>query len=177
MMRSALLLSLYYDHFDTPLGQSDLVCDTEGRLLLFGWYGQERWRNYLPQGEIAAQENPFGLRAAFAAYFAGEVDRLDKLPVVFTGTPFQNKVWQALRTISAGETLSYGALAKRLGDPKATRAVGLANGANPIALAVPCHRVIGSDGSLTGYGGGLDRKKWLLAHEARHAGIGLFGKL
>lgn len=167
---------LYYDHFNTPIGQSDLVCDEEERLLLYGWYGQDRWRKYVPAGEIIAEENPFGLREAFAAYFAGEVDRLDSLPVVFTGTPFQNKVWQALRTIPAGETLSYGGLAKRLGDPKATRAVGLANGANPIALVVPCHRVIGSDGSLTGYGGGLDRKKWLLAHEAQHAAVGLFGR-
>jgi len=77
-------------------------------------------------------------------------------------------VWKALRRIPGGKTTSYGALAKKIGEPKAVRAVGLANGANPVGVVVPCHRVIGSDGSLTGYGGGLPRKKWLLAHEARH---------
>jgi len=86
-------------------------------------------------------------------------------------------VWQALREIPAGTTTSYGAIARKLGKPDAMRAVGLANGANPIAIVVPCHRVIGSDGSLTGYGGGLERKRWLLAHEARYAGEGLFKKV
>jgi methylated-DNA-[protein]-cysteine S-methyltransferase len=88
--------------------------------------------------------------------------------VVFGGTPFQNRVWSALRTIPCGTTVSYGTLAKRIRQPKAVRAVGLANGSNPIGVVVPCHRVIGSDGSLTGHGGGLPRKHWLLAHEAKH---------
>jgi methylated-DNA-[protein]-cysteine S-methyltransferase len=85
------------------------------------------------------------------------------------GTDFQRAVWKALCTVPCGQTLSYGALARRIGRPKAVRAVGLANGANPIGIVVPCHRVIGADGTLTGYGGGLDRKRWLLAHE--RAGI------
>ncbi len=84
------------------------------------------------------------------------------------GTPFQRDVWAALREIPVGKTLSYGALAAKIGRPKAVRAVGLANGANPIGIVVPCHRVIGADSSLTGYGGGLDRKRWLLNHEGAH---------
>jgi len=107
------------------------------------------------------------VRAALAAYFRGELRALETLPVDGGGTPFQRRVWSALRAIPLGETRSYGQLAAQLGSPKAMRAVGLANGRNPISLAVPCHRVIGADGSLTGYAGGLARKKWLLAHERR----------
>lgn len=172
-MRSAHVPKLFHDCFETPVGMSDLVCDEEGRLLLYGWYELEAWRKSLPD-EVVTVTDPFGLRGAFHEYFAGTVDRLECLAVLYRGTPFQTRVWQALRSIPPGETLSYGGLARRLGEPKAMRAVGLANGANPIALVVPCHRVIGSDGSLTGYGGGLERKKWLLTHEARHAGSGLF---
>jgi O-6-methylguanine DNA methyltransferase len=98
-------------------------------------------------------------------YFAGARRRFD-LPLDLPGTPFQQRVWQALSEIPFGETLSYGQLAARIGKPGAARAVGLANNRNPISIIVPCHRVIGADGSLTGYGGGLDRKRWLLAHEA-----------
>jgi len=164
----------FHDRFSTPLGLCDLVCDEEGRLRLFGWYAQDTWRRPFAADEIVVRADPFGLRGAFEAYFSGDAGRLDALPVVFAGSAFQNRVWQALRAIPAGETQSYGDIAKRIDAPKAVRAVGLANGANPIALAVPCHRVIGSNGSLTGYGGGLGRKKWLLAHEARYAGTGLF---
>jgi methylated-DNA-[protein]-cysteine S-methyltransferase len=99
------------------------------------------------------------------AYFAGELTEFD-LPVAMHGTEFQRRVWAGLRDIPYGETISYGELAARVGRPGASRAVGLANGRNPIAIIVPCHRVIGADGSLTGYGGGLDRKVWLLEHEA-----------
>lgn len=98
-------------------------------------------------------------------YFAGERRGFD-LPVRLDGTPFQVKVWQALRAIPYGTTTSYGALAKRVASPGAVRAVGLANGRNPVSIVVPCHRVIGADGSLTGYGGGLDRKRYLLGLEA-----------
>jgi methylated-DNA-[protein]-cysteine S-methyltransferase len=171
---------LLFDHVPTPIGEAQLICDAKGRLLLFGWYERDdQWQRYashLGDAELVPTKDPFGLSTAIAAYMAGNVTVIDDLPVVFCGTPFQNKVWHALRTIPAGETLSYGALARQIGDPKAMRAVGLANGSNPIGLVVPCHRVIGSDGSLTGYGGGLERKKWLLAHEARHAGHGLFRK-
>jgi methylated-DNA-[protein]-cysteine S-methyltransferase len=98
-------------------------------------------------------------------YFAGELTALDAIGVDPGGTPFQNRVWLKLREIPVGRTWSYADLARAVGRPRAVRAVGAANGANPIALVLPCHRVIGSDGSLTGYGGGLARKRWLLAHE------------
>ncbi len=98
------------------------------------------------------------------AYFAGELTRFD-LPMRLCGTEFQRQVWSGLQAIPYGETISYGELARRVGNPGASRAVGLANGRNPIAIVVPCHRVIGSNGQLTGYGGGIDRKVWLLEHE------------
>jgi methylated-DNA-[protein]-cysteine S-methyltransferase len=99
------------------------------------------------------------------AYFKGDIAAIDNLPVETAGTPFQTSVWRALRRIRGGKTISYAELARRIGKPRAVRAAGLANGQNPISIVVPCHRVIGSDGSLTGYGGGLPRKKWLLEHE------------
>jgi methylated-DNA-[protein]-cysteine S-methyltransferase len=110
-----------------------------------------------------AGDCPFA--APIAAYFDGDLAALDGIPVATRGTAFQRQVWAALREIPFGTTTSYGSLAAQIGRPKAVRAVGLANGANPVALIVPCHRVIGSDGSLTGYGGGLPRKEWLLRHE------------
>jgi methylated-DNA-[protein]-cysteine S-methyltransferase len=100
------------------------------------------------------------------AYFAGDRTTFD-VEMDLLGTPFQVRVWSQLSQIPYGETISYGELAKRVGNPNASRAVGLANGRNPIAIIVPCHRVIGSNGSLTGYGGGLERKSWLLDHEAK----------
>ena len=102
------------------------------------------------------------------AYFAGELSQF-VLELAPRGTPFQQRVWEALRLIPYGSTTTYGKLAEALGDPRATRAVGLANGRNPISIVIPCHRVIGADGSLTGYGGGMPRKQWLLAHESRTA--------
>jgi methylated-DNA-[protein]-cysteine S-methyltransferase len=101
-------------------------------------------------------------------YFAGELAALNELPVRTAGTPFQREVWRALREIPHGTTVSYGKLAEQIGRPKAVRAVGLANGSNPIGVVVPCHRVIGSNGSLTGYGGGIERKRWLLEHENKN---------
>ena len=95
----------------------------------------------------------------------GDIAVLGKLPVASNGTPFQTSIWRALRKIKDGTTISYAELARRIGKPSAVRAAGLANGQNPISIVVPCHRVIGSDGSLTGYGGGLPRKEWLLRHE------------
>jgi len=174
-------LKFLIDRLSTPIGTAVIACDEEGNLRLFDWSDHEdRWQPMLRAryGDVEFKEtrNPFGFTEAVEAYMNGEVHVIDTLPVAFAGTPFQNKVWHALRTIPAGTTLSYGILAKQIGDPKAVRAVGLANGANPIAVVVPCHRVIGGNGSLTGYGGGLERKRWLLAHEARHAGTDLFGK-
>jgi methylated-DNA-[protein]-cysteine S-methyltransferase len=111
------------------------------------------------------QANPAGIAARLTAYFGGELRALDTIPVETGGTAFQQRVWLALREIPPGTTTSYGELAARLGVPRAVRAVGLANGRNPIPLVLPCHRVIGAGGSLTGYGGGLERKRWLLVHE------------
>jgi methylated-DNA-[protein]-cysteine S-methyltransferase len=119
------------------------------------WYpGEPRARQPLP-----------GIAAMLQRYFEGDIGVLDTIAVELNGTPFQKNVWQALRRIPAGSTISYSDLARRVGEPNAVRAVGTANGANPVAVIVPCHRVIGSNGSLTGYGGGLDRKQWLLVHE------------
>ena len=104
-------------------------------------------------------------------YFAGDLTAIDALAVNPSGTPFQLRVWSALRDVRAGLTISYSAIAKRLGTPRAVRAVGAANGANPIPIVIPCHRVIGADGRLVGYGGGLERKRWLLAHEGVRSGL------
>lgn len=108
-----------------------------------------------------------GVAKQLDAYFAGELTTFD-LEMNLLGTTFQRGVWSELCEIPYGETISYGELARRIDNPKASRAVGLANGRNPIAIVVPCHRVIGADGSLTGYGGGLGRKTWLLGHEMQH---------
>jgi methylated-DNA-[protein]-cysteine S-methyltransferase len=109
-------------------------------------------------------------RAAFERYFAGAADAFASLPVDPQGSEFQRRVWRALREIPLGATASYGEIARKVGSPAAARAVGDANRRNPIAIAIPCHRVIGGDGSLVGYAGGLERKRWLLAHEAACAG-------
>ena len=107
------------------------------------------------------------------AYFAGELRAFD-MPMAFSGTQFQERVWGHLRAIPYGATTTYGAIARAIGHPEAVRAVGAANGANPIPIIVPCHRVIGSNGALTGFGGGINVKRWLLEHEARIAGQRLF---
>ncbi len=111
-------------------------------------------------------------RAWLDQYFEGRLP--DRLPLAMYGTEFERRVWTALLEIPPGATSTYGAIARQLGVPGAPRAVGLANGSNPIAIIVPCHRVIGSSGALTGYGGGLERKRWLLAHEREQYGRGLF---
>jgi methylated-DNA-[protein]-cysteine S-methyltransferase len=115
--------------------------------------------------ELNAARDPLGVAERLDRYFEGDLQALDDIPVRGNGTPFQERVWQALRHIPAGRTTTYGALAAQLGRPEAPRAVGAANGANPISIVVPCHRVVGHGGRLTGYGGGLDRKQWLLRHE------------
>ena len=130
---------------------------------------EARLGRWFPPHEIADRETPtiVDTRTWLEAYFAGATADITPLPLDMRGTAFEQRVWAALRTIAPGETTSYGAIAKALGSAEASRAVGAANGANPIAIIVPCHRVIGSSGSLTGYGGGLDRKTWLLDHERR----------
>ena len=117
-------------------------------------------------GEIVHEgKDPAGAVTSLGHYFAGELDALDAVDVELNGTPFQQRVWTALRAVRAGRTASYAELARTIKAPAAVRAVGAANGANPVAIVVPCHRIIGSDGTLTGYGGGLRRKEWLLRHE------------
>ncbi len=172
---------LFIDHVPTPIGTAVLVADEAGALHILNWeddaeYWQRRLRTRHGGATVIPQRNPSGHSAALSAFMEGDIGAIDGLSVAFGGTPFQNQVWRALRTISGGTTLSYGALARQIGSPSAVRAVGLANGANPVSIVVPCHRVIGSNGSLTGYGGGLPRKRWLLDHEARHAGTGLFAR-
>jgi methylated-DNA-[protein]-cysteine S-methyltransferase len=163
--------TLIGDRLATPLGPLLIVADDSGRLCFIDFEDDEdRIRRLIPRyyGVAASLANappPAHLRDSLAAYFAGDLHAIDSIPVATPGTPFQQRVWAELRKIPAGRTISYGTLAHRIGSPAAVRAVGLANGANPIAIVVPCHRVIGAGGSLTGYGGGLWRKRWLLAHE------------
>lgn len=156
----------------TPIGKLVVISDENGCLRATDWSDHEdRMRRLLARhygkDKIALISAPpsFGPASVIAAYFDGELHAIDSLPTATEGTSFQKRVWQALREIPAGQTVSYGELATHIGKPTAMRAVGLANGANPIGIVVPCHRVIGADGSLTGYGGGLERKRWLLNHE------------
>jgi len=159
-------MTLYRDDLDSPVGKLSILVDDAGALHMLAFAGGRDAARLDATGATPAAD-PSGVTTALRAYFGGDRSAIDKLPVAPTGTPFQLRVWAALREIPCGETRSYGDIARRIGDPKAVRAVGLANGANPIAVVVPCHRVIGADGSLTGYGGGLPRKRWLLAHESQ----------
>ena len=166
------ILHFVSDRLPTPIGDLLIVADDRGNLRATFWTDQEDdllrvlRRHYAGSPvELEPEPNPHGLTEAIARYFAGELHAIDMLPVATAGTPFQREVWSALREIPCGTTTSYGQLAARLGRPAAVRAVGLANGANPIGVVVPCHRVIGANGSLTGYGGGIERKRWLLDHE------------
>ncbi|MBI3493306.1 MAG: methylated-DNA--[protein]-cysteine S-methyltransferase [Acidobacteria bacterium] len=130
---------------------------------------EARLRRWFPPHEIVDEETPVIARTRewLCAYFDGAGADVSGIPLDMRGAPFELRVWEALRAIPPGETTSYGAIAKAVGSAGAARAVGAANGANPIAIIVPCHRVIGASGSLTGYGGGLDKKTWLLNHEKR----------
>lgn len=122
-------------------------------------------RGWYPDATIDKTADPGGAVTVLRRYFDGDLESLDRIEVELHGTAFQQRVWMALRTVKAGATASYAELARQVGSPAAVRAVGAANGANPVAIVLPCHRIIGSNGSLTGYGGGLDRKRWLLDHE------------
>jgi methylated-DNA-[protein]-cysteine S-methyltransferase len=153
----------------SPVGELTLAA-RDGRLCLLHFGGDvpdvrrtlERWYRDTP---IERDPDPAGAVTALAKYFGGDLTALDAIEIELNGTPFQRHVWEALRSVRAGTTCSYADLARTINAASAVRAVGAANGANPVALIVPCHRVIGTNGSLTGYGGGLDRKRWLLQHE------------
>lgn len=168
----AELLEFKIDRLATPVGELLVIADGEGQLRTIDWTDHEaRMRllldRYYGKGRytLSQARDPGGLTKAMRAYFKGDIAIIDTLPVATSGTPFQSSIWQALRKIDRGTTITYAELARRIGKPKAIRAAGLANGQNPISIVVPCHRVIGSNGTLTGYGGGLPRKKWLLEHE------------
>jgi methylated-DNA-[protein]-cysteine S-methyltransferase len=157
--------STIFTSMDSPIGELTIASD-DGSITGIHMHEQR----HLKEIPAAYRRDDRGLAHAaeqLNAYFAGELLAFE-LPTTMRGTEFQRRVWAALCEIPYGETISYGELARWVGNPKASRAVGLANGRNPVAIVVPCHRVIGADGSLTGYGGGLERKVWLLEHEARH---------
>ena len=156
---------VYYTQIESPIGPLLLAGDEAGLQQVNFVNGRRQQNNPSPEWI----EDPTRLREAarqLRAYFGGELENFD-LPLAMQGTPFQLNVWKNLCDIPYGETISYGELACRVGNPKAFRAVGLANGSNPVAIIVPCHRVIGSNGKLTGYGGGLPVKEKLLALERR----------
>ncbi len=156
---------MYVDHIETPVGRLAIVVDEKETLRAVGFTEGHPRMDRLLSPRLVPRKNPAGLTVPIRAYFRGDLGAIEGLPVTLVGTDFQRKVWTALRKIPCGETWSYGQLAARIGKPSAVRAVGLANGANPVGIVVPCHRVIGADGSLTGYGGGMQRKRWLLEHE------------
>jgi methylated-DNA-[protein]-cysteine S-methyltransferase len=170
------VLQLFIDRVDTPIGELLLVADGAGKLRALDWadYEERMLRllrlHYGKNGfTLLPAHNPHGLRDKMESYFAGDIRAIDDIAVETAGTPFQRSVWKELRNIPGGSAISYGKLAQQITRPNAVRAVGLANGSNPIGIVVPCHRVIGANGSLTGYGGGLDRKRWLLDHEHANA--------
>ena len=156
----------------TPIGEFQLLTDSKGRVVALEWTDlTERYEKLLKRQypgvvfQIQPADHETDACRSLKNYFNGDLNALAEIRVHHGGTEFQREVWSALREIPVGETVSYGVLADRIGRPAAVRAVGLANGANPIGIVTPCHRVIGKDGTLTGYGGGLERKRWLLMHE------------
>jgi methylated-DNA-[protein]-cysteine S-methyltransferase len=158
------------DVLATPIGPALVITDADGWLRAFDWEDHAariKGLLRLQYGAVELQEArmPTALRAALSAYFKGDLAALKAIEWRIAGTPFQQKVWKALPKIPAGKTMSYGALAAKLGSPNAMRAVGHANGSNPISVVIPCHRLIAADGSLVKYGSGLERKRWLLRHE------------
>lgn len=165
-------LTLTLERIDTPVGQVLLVTDADGAVRALDFHDFEpRMLRLLTRhcGAFALVEGkgPAPVRDAVRAYFSGDAHALNPVKTRTAGTAFQQAVWTALRTIPPGQTRTYAQIAQAVGSPRAVRATGMANGQNPIALIVPCHRVIGANGTLTGYAGGVERKCWLLAHEGR----------
>jgi methylated-DNA-[protein]-cysteine S-methyltransferase len=166
------MLSFAYELIPSPTGEMMIVTDSDGALRALEWTDLEDRMTRLLNRQYKGQEvsvtkgpPPAHILKALTDYFDGHLQALDGLATKAGGTEFQRSVWGALRDIPVGQTRSYLDIAKAIGNPKGVRAVGLANGANPIGIVVPCHRVIGANGSLTGYGGGMERKQWLLKHE------------
>ena len=168
-------MQLLLDRIESPIGTVLIASDGIAlNCLDFGDHEDRMMRLMrLHYGDctLTPMRNPAGLRDRIEAYFARDFAALDDIVVHTGGTPFQKEVWAALRKIPLGTTTSYGELAAKIGRPKSSRAVGMANGSNPVGIVVPCHRVIGASGALTGYGGGIDRKRWLLAHEGAHLAL------
>ena len=163
----------YYHHFPSSIGPLLLVSNGSA---LTGLYMGNHAGGPEVQADWKQDESQFrSVCEQLSAYFAKELTEFE-VSLAPAGTEFQRKVWQELRHIPYGETISYGELARRINQPAASRAVGRANGLNPISIIVPCHRVIGANGTLTGYGGGLDRKRWLLAHECAVGTRGLLAE-
>ncbi len=164
-------MKLFSDRLDSPLGEIILISDGERLCALDFADCAPRMMRLLskryPAWELVETIDPQGFSSKVRAYLNGDHHSLQEIPVATGGTNFQQLVWQGLRTIPVGTTISYGQLASELGKPTAARAVGMANSLNPIAIVLPCHRVIGASSQLTGYAGGLARKQWLLAHEGK----------
>jgi methylated-DNA-[protein]-cysteine S-methyltransferase len=162
-------MELFLDHIESPLGGILLAATDEAVYALDFADCRERMERLLRRRNqnltLRSRHNPGGHSDRVRAYLAGRLDALDDIRVETGGTPFQRRVWSALRKIRPGKTFTYGALAETIGQEEAARAVGAASGRNPIALILPCHRVVGANGSLTGYAGGIARKRWLLRHE------------
>jgi methylated-DNA-[protein]-cysteine S-methyltransferase len=162
--------TFFLDRLKTPIGPALLVTDADGILRAFDWEDHAQRVTELLRLQYGAvvlrdARAPEAISAALSGYFEGDLASLHSIEWRVAGTPFQRKVWTALPKISPGTTMTYGALAVQLGMPKAVRALGHANGSNPLSVVVPCHRLIGANGSLVKYGSGLARKRWLLAHE------------
>lgn len=170
---------LHYDEYVSPIGRILFASDGKAVCMLDYEGYEKRMSSLLARRfgnvDFERPSDPLGLKHLLDNYFAGELHAFDAIPVRMGGTGFQESVWTALRTIPAGETWSYGELAKKLNRPQAARAVGHANSLNPVAIIVPCHRVIGVSSALTGYAGGLERKQWLLDHERARSGASLTG--
>lgn len=159
---------LYLDTMPSPVGEIALAVDGGGVLRFLGWEAPGKplpLKRRYPDCEVRSKQAPAGIRKALQDYLAGDLTAIDAIPTAMPGTDFQRKVWAALCEIPAGTSWSYKQLAIHIGNPKAAQAVGMANNANPIAIVVPCHRVIGADGKLVGYGGGIECQRWLLRHE------------
>ena len=163
-----------YTKVGSPLGKIHLLASERGlAALYFDTQVDDMDRRFPRSQRTGPRRNPWLLRTEgwLSCYFAGDLDYITDIPLDRAGTPFQLSVWEALRAISSGETRSYGELAREIQKPEASRAVGAAVGRNPLSILIPCHRVVGSSGRLTGYAGGLEAKRFLLEHEQRHAAI------